>query len=88
MSKMVENKQTRKERKKEKRQAIRARKKRERARNKAERKYEKKLSKEGRTSKSRQIEQDRYRQVDKRLNRAIGVVFTLLILVLVLVFFF
>lgn len=84
---MSEN-ETRQKVKQQKQKESRAKRKRDRARSKAERKYERKLSKEGRTAKSRQVEQDKYRETEKKLTWAIGIVGTLLGIVLIMVFFF
>lgn len=84
---MSEN-ETRKQIKEQKIKDSKDKRKRDRARLRAERKYERQLSKEGRTNKSRQIEQDKYRETEKKLNWAIGIVGLLLIIVLLMVFFF
>jgi len=78
---------TRESMKKQKVKEEKARKKRERARAKADRAYERKLAKEGRTTKSRKTEQDKYREVERKLNWAIGITGFLLIVVLLMVFF-
>ena len=90
---MIENKEksdcmteplNRKEMQQEKKKIKSEKRKRMRARGRAERKYERQLAKEGRTTKSRKVELDRYRMIEKKLLWAIGI---MVVLLLILYFF-